>query len=238
MEKLPTGVTGIDKVLGGGIPAGYNIVLLGDPGTKKSLLAKHIAYEHLKNGGTVLYTVTDKSPVNLESEFKECGFEGIGGYFQDGSIEVIDVYSWKTGKDSVKTGDLTAVSIEIGKRRAKLEQKRNVMEIFDTASEFLLYSDHTAVLKFFEKACARARESGTLLIFIVEDGMHTKEELTIFESFSQGTLELQNDDKGRYIRVVKMDAVDYDLDWVPIDLIGNKIKVVKKTAAKKKPVKK
>ena len=234
MEKLPTGVTGIDKLLNGGIPAGYNIVLLGDPGTKKSLLAKHTAFEHLKNGGTVLYIVTDKSPMNLEEEFRECGFEGMDRYFTNGSLEVIDAYSWKTGKDSLKTGDLTAVSIEIGKQRSKLEQKRNVMEIFDTASEFLLYSDHHAVLKFFEKACARARESGTLLLFIVEEGMHTEEELTIFESFAQGTLELKDDEKGRYVRVVKMDAVDHDLKWVPIDLVGNKIKVVKTAGAKKK----
>jgi|TARA_Y100000310_G_C20685815_1_gene818893 hypothetical protein len=35
-----------------------------------------------------------------------------------------------------------------------------------------------------------------------------------------------------------MDAVDYDLKWVPIDLVGNKIKVVKKTETKKKTTKK
>jgi len=229
MEKMPTGVKGLDDMLGGGIPTGYNIVLLGKPGTKKSLLAKHIAYEHLEGGGTTLFVVTDKSPVNLMSEFKECGWEDCQTYVENGSIEIIDVYSWKTGKSgAIQAGDLTKVLIEIGKRRKKLEEKRNVMEIFDTASEFLVHADPKHVLKFFEKACARARESGTMLLFIVEDGMHTDEQITIIESFSQGTIELKEDTKGRYVRIQKMDAVDYPLKWFPLDLTEKGIKVLKK----------
>lgn len=227
MEKLLTGIKGFDKLIKGGIPSGYSVVLLGAPGTKKTLFAQHIAQDHIERGGTVLFILTKKGQTELIGELREFGWDDCQDHFDSGRIMVIDAYSWKLGdSESIPPSDVTKLSIRINKERKKLEEKGDVMEIFNTASEFSLFNkEPVSVFGFFEKACARARESNTLLLMIVEEGMHSERDLVTFESFTQGTIQLKEEADGRYVRIKKMDAIDYPLDWFPIDISEKGIEV-------------
>src|SRR5262252_9450009 len=43
-QQLPTGVPGLDDVLGGGLPEGSCTAIVGDPGTGKTTLAQQILF--------------------------------------------------------------------------------------------------------------------------------------------------------------------------------------------------
>ncbi|MFP4558261.1 MAG: ATPase domain-containing protein, partial [Archaeoglobaceae archaeon] len=47
---LSTGVEGLDSLLGGGIPQGHIVAVVGTFGTGKTTLGIHFIYEGLKNG--------------------------------------------------------------------------------------------------------------------------------------------------------------------------------------------
>ncbi len=55
VRQLPTGVAGLDRLLRGGLRAGGLYVVLGGPGTGKSILAHQIAAAEIRRGGSVLY---------------------------------------------------------------------------------------------------------------------------------------------------------------------------------------
>lgn len=60
-ERLQTGIQGLDRLLGGGIPRGHSIIIAGEPGTGKSSACAQIAFSHAQRGNrSVLVTVTSE----------------------------------------------------------------------------------------------------------------------------------------------------------------------------------
>jgi circadian clock protein KaiC len=55
IERVPSGVPGLDPILRGGFPVGGIHILQGPPGTGKTILANQICYHHAASGGRALY---------------------------------------------------------------------------------------------------------------------------------------------------------------------------------------
>jgi circadian clock protein KaiC len=58
MNILPTGIAGLDTVLTGGLLRGDLYLVLGGPGTGKTTLAHHIAFQRARAGEAVVYSTT------------------------------------------------------------------------------------------------------------------------------------------------------------------------------------
>jgi len=61
MERINTGVKGLDGVLSGGIPPGTVILLSGEPGTGKTLFALSFLMEGVRNGERCCYISLSES---------------------------------------------------------------------------------------------------------------------------------------------------------------------------------
>ena len=234
MKRLSTGIDYLDKIIDGGIPAGYNIIVLGEPGTKKSLFSQHIAYEHLKNEGSVLFILTNRSTDDLLKEISELKWKNLMNYANEGRLKVLDLYSEDSKKQGISVENLTKVAIEIEERRKNLQMHGPVLEIFDSASRFFpnAYSKKE-IIQFLENACLRAKSSGTIVLFNIEEGMHNRDELSTLEAFTEGTIMLKKTENNRQIKVKKMMDVDYPTDWFDIDLTKKGIKIKKPFPLKK-----
>jgi circadian clock protein KaiC len=55
IERLPSGVIGLDPVLCGGFPKGGIHIVQGPPGTGKTTLANQLCYHHAAAGGRAVY---------------------------------------------------------------------------------------------------------------------------------------------------------------------------------------
>ncbi|WP_207538651.1 RAD55 family ATPase [Sabulicella rubraurantiaca] len=55
IERIPSGVPGLDTVLDGGFPRGGIHILQGTPGAGKTTLGNQICYHHVATGGRALY---------------------------------------------------------------------------------------------------------------------------------------------------------------------------------------
>ncbi len=60
--RLPTGVPGLDEMMGGGIPAGDAILLTGPAGSGKTTFATQFVAEGLRSGGKVVVVVFEEYP--------------------------------------------------------------------------------------------------------------------------------------------------------------------------------
>lgn len=56
LPREPTGIDGLDTVLGGGLFRAGIYMVSGSPGTGKTTLANHVAFDHVRRGGRVVYT--------------------------------------------------------------------------------------------------------------------------------------------------------------------------------------
>src|SRR4030095_10282581 len=62
-EKIPTGCDGLDEVLYGGVPANTISVVMGAPGTGKTILAQEIAFKNPTTNSPALYWATLSEPL-------------------------------------------------------------------------------------------------------------------------------------------------------------------------------
>ncbi|MCX9011855.1 MAG: KaiC domain-containing protein [Candidatus Methanoperedens sp.] len=65
MELLKTGILGLDNMLGGGIPSGHIVTVLGPPGTGKSTFALQFIYAGLQNSENCMYMSLEESEENI-----------------------------------------------------------------------------------------------------------------------------------------------------------------------------
>lgn len=67
-NKVQTGISGLDKMLDGGIPEGNQIILAGGPGTGKTLLLFEYLYKNAINGKTsILFSLEEDTDMIVEN---------------------------------------------------------------------------------------------------------------------------------------------------------------------------
>jgi circadian clock protein KaiC len=72
LERMPSGVLGLDTILGGGFLKGGLYIVQGTPGTGKTTLANQICFSHVAEGGHALY-------VTLLAEYHARMMQHLGG---------------------------------------------------------------------------------------------------------------------------------------------------------------
>lgn len=75
LDRLPTGVPGLDDVTGGGLFKGGVYIVQGAPGTGKTTLANQICYGHVAGGGRALYiTLLSESHARMLQHLRNLAF--------------------------------------------------------------------------------------------------------------------------------------------------------------------
>jgi circadian clock protein KaiC len=73
LERLTTGIAGLDALLGGGLPARRTCLIAGTPGTGKTPLGNQMAFTHAASGGSVIVAT-------LLSEAHDILLENLAGF--------------------------------------------------------------------------------------------------------------------------------------------------------------
>ena len=73
--RVPTGIPGFDRILGGGLVAGSATSLLGSPGIGKTLMGLSFLAHHAKRGHRSLYFGLYEAPARLVSKARRIGVE-------------------------------------------------------------------------------------------------------------------------------------------------------------------
>ncbi|MGV8894691.1 MAG: RAD55 family ATPase [Burkholderiaceae bacterium] len=67
-QRVPMGIPGLDEMLGGGLPAGYSLLVVGPSGSGKSILATEFLAEGVRRGEPGVIAAFEKSPSQLLSK--------------------------------------------------------------------------------------------------------------------------------------------------------------------------
>jgi circadian clock protein KaiC len=73
--RLRTGITGLDDILWGGLPAGHVYLIEGDPGSGKTTMGLQFLLQGVANGEPTLYVTLAESREELETVAESHGFD-------------------------------------------------------------------------------------------------------------------------------------------------------------------
>jgi circadian clock protein KaiC len=91
VDRLITGVPGLDEVLGGGIPKGGIFLIGGQPGVGKTVLTQQLMYHHARLGGRGLFLTTLSEPVDKVLEHNQ-GFAWFDRALVGGAVAYLSIY--------------------------------------------------------------------------------------------------------------------------------------------------
>jgi circadian clock protein KaiC len=134
--RIPMGVPGLDTMLGGGLPAGYSLLVVGPSGSGKTILATAFLAEGVRRGEHGVIAAFEKSPSQLLGNTK------LYSMVQAGQVGVIDTRSLELSVDEA-LHDLIAM---INRMQAK-------RVVIDSLSGFELALAHPSSAKIFGVRC-------------------------------------------------------------------------------------
>jgi circadian clock protein KaiC len=108
-ERLSMGVADLDAMLGGGVPAGYSLLLVGPSGSGKTILATEFLAEGVRNGEAGIIAAFEKSPNQLLSH-------KLNQLVQDGSVGVINTRTLDLSIDEILHDLVTMIRAKKAKR--------------------------------------------------------------------------------------------------------------------------
>ncbi len=240
MKKVPTGVEGLDSMLGGGLPFGRCTLVCGGPGSGKTTFAVQFLYNGTKKyGETGMYVSLGESPAHLIENMAGFGWD-IEKLEKEGKLILVDASPIRTLPGEVSIG-----KINIGKRnfsmlslieviRNRVEEKKVKRIVIDPITTTMIqYPDETerqnAILDLMEAVTeldATSLMTTELRATSLERQVRTEEFLShgviIFHRFTEG---------GRIIRAIqieKMRGVAHDHELRPYKILKSGIEIFPK----------
>src|SRR4051795_9922410 len=108
-DIIPTGVPGLDVLLGGGLPRRQTIVVTGEPGAGKTILCSQVAFSFAARGlPVVLATVASESHDKMVSALR--GFEFFDEARLGEEIFLLSAYPWLK-KSSKETREMLTTTV-------------------------------------------------------------------------------------------------------------------------------
>lgn len=75
MERVKTGIDGLDDILSGGIPKGFVVVISGGPGSGKSILATQFIWQGIQQNVDGLFILLSGEGNELIAQARQFGYE-------------------------------------------------------------------------------------------------------------------------------------------------------------------
>ena len=227
-DRVKTGISKLDKLLEGGFPKNSTILLIGPPGSCKTIFVNQFINKGLELGESALYITTDHSP----QEVKEMAVEFSQNFRanENRKLVFLDAYSWRINKKGGKffvdsLSDLNQINMTISDALVFLGSSEKRIAL-DSISSMILYSDPDTVTRFLQTISAKSKASNSTLIMTIEEGVHDKKTINMLNYVADGCIKFKIEEGKRFLKIIKMAQTKHPLEWIPFDVFGTGLDLI------------
>ncbi len=226
--RISSGIKELDALLGGGLPKGSNILLMGPLGTGKSTMSRKFILEGLHNKERCMFVTIDDSPKLIRDKLSSSLEIDIAEYEELDLFSIVDAYSWSSGASERKEKyriegilDLNQFSMIISDSGQNIGQsiqsKLGGRRIFDSISSLLVNFDLSMAQRFLSQLARTSIAFGMVnTVFVLEEGTVSEYVLNNIKYIMDGVIETKEKDGQMYLRVASMKWINFDRDWVKL----------------------
>jgi len=136
MERIKSGINGLDNLVNGGFPQGHSVLLCGAPGTGKTIFGLQFLYKGAKNfNQNGLYVSIEEHPRKLKAYAKEFKWNDIEKLEKERKLEFLRVSPSERKFDIV---DLVKKKVEeINAKRMVVDSLSAIYLAFEDITQFV-----------------------------------------------------------------------------------------------------
>jgi len=184
--RVPTGVSGLDLILGGGLFRGGVYIVVGQPGTGKTIFGHQLAFHHVAAGGRVVYaTLLSETHGRLLTFMKGMRF------FDEAAVG--DKIAYVNGYTSLESDGLAGLMLVV--RTAVREQGASILIIDGMSAAATLGPSESAYKKFIQELQTWVEMIGCTVLLLSSSG--SAMQIGPEETMVDGVIELEVRPLGR-----------------------------------------
>ncbi|MGC1123315.1 MAG: ATPase domain-containing protein [Candidatus Methanofastidiosia archaeon] len=231
MERVTTGIPGLDTIIGGGYPRGTNVLVCGSSGTGKTIFCTQFLQEGImeKNEPGIFITLEERT-CDLQDEMLGLGWD-LAEHQRNGNLMIIDAASPRIGApegNELRIGDnfeIDALVLDIHRAATRIGAKRLVLDSIPAL--MLKIGESMEFRAALFRLSALLLEIGLTSLMITEsiDPLLVSR-YGIEEFLARGiivlSLEEEVSDLKRFLRVRKMRGTLHSLKNIPFEIVKEK----------------
>jgi circadian clock protein KaiC len=232
-ERVPTGVEGLDSMLGGGLPSGTCILVLGGPGAGKTIFGIQFLYmgavEYNEAG---LYVSFDESPRHLRRNMKCFGWD-LKELEREGKVFILDLSPIRAFPKEIESSYVKMNLMET--IRKKVQEIRPMRIVIDSLATLVvqypnIVERRNTVVKLFRTVVDLGATG--LMLNELQTTYNRGRELQVEEFLSHGVILFRTlEERARILKAVqieKMRGIRHDPQLRPYTIHKNGLKVFSK----------
>jgi circadian clock protein KaiC len=132
-RRTPTGISGLDGLIGGGFPANRSVLLIGETGTGKTSFALQFISAGLACEEHAVFLTVDEKPQHIIEDATDLGWWDLGATISNGSLTLLDAAAYFTatrGRNDDATIDARLIASDLAHQIKKINARRLVIDSF------------------------------------------------------------------------------------------------------------
>src|SRR5438876_1017973 len=213
----------LEQMIGGPLPRGASMLLLGDAGSGKTILSYQLLHDELESGRLCALLSYDAFPEDVQARMTEFGWDIIS-HLRKGRLKIIDCYSGLAGQGegAIKDpSDLTELNIQITSFIAKTKGGP-VTVVLDSLTPIFNGVDEKQAFIFIQTVGAKVKKTGGLFIETASKGAIPEDAAAKLKTMADGVIELSivrsRGKSRRFLTVLKMERRRISSDSVPFQI--------------------
>jgi len=226
-DRVSVGIPGLDKALGGGIPKGSNVLIIGETGAGKSYLSRQFIAGGLLDNERCMMIIMDDDPQMVRGSINGLLSKTLNQYEKEDYFKLVDCFSWSRGfyeskekfaiTGKMELNQLAALIADAGSEIGQtVTEKLGGRRVFDSVSSLFIDFELASVQRFLAQIARTASSYGDVTtLLILEAGSISEKEENNIRYLMDVVMELKYDGS-RMARVTNMKWSKFSRDWVQI----------------------
>ena len=238
-KRVPTGISGFDNMIQGGIPRGKSVLIQAPPGTEKNFFISQFIKHGLEHNSSFIVVLAKIPPKIFNVQMKTLGLT-TKNFEKLNKLKIIDWYSWRKNEkegelgsesDSIimSEGKLSKLWMSIEKAFNLLGYSPNKCAVVNILTPALSIFEFDQVHAFVKEIVEKFNKKDVTTMYMIEKEEHDAMDLAKLRVLFDGVIDIENEEKDgkvfRKIRVLFMRDTEFDPDFKSMRLEGTKLNI-------------